>query len=160
MSQGVEAIVPLWEGSWMLSEIPFGSPEYDEAIGLRDLVLRQPLKLQFTPEQIGEEWDSLHLGIYQSGGPLLGCLTLKPVQEGVWKMRQVAVHPDWQGKGLGRLLVQFAENHLIRIGANRIELHARDTAVPFYQAQDYLIYDAPFYEVGIPHRAMRKDLQK
>jgi predicted GNAT family N-acyltransferase len=37
-------------------------------------------------------------------------------------------------------------------------LHARDTAVPFYEALGYEAFDDPFVEVAIPHRKMRKAL--
>lgn len=143
---------------FVLAEIPFGTPAFDEALALRDRILRQPLGLQFTEEQIASEWDSLHLGLYHISGILLGCLTLKPVAPGIWKMRQVAIEATWQGRGLGKQLVEYAENVLIHRRAERIELHARDTAVVFYQNLGYEVYGKPFKEVGIPHRAMKKDL--
>lgn len=139
--------------------IEFGTPEFDEEIALRDKVLRKPLGLEYTAAQIADEWDSIHLGVYHSGGQLLGCLVLKPLPDGEWKMRQVAVDPEWQGKGLGGMLVEFSEKYLIRKGAFKMVLHARDTAVEFYRSLGYSIVGDPFTEVGIPHRAMEKEFK-
>ncbi|RYG29002.1 GNAT family N-acetyltransferase, partial [bacterium] len=69
----------------------------------------------------------------------------------VWKIRQVAVDPMEQGKGLGAALMRAIEPL-----CDEIYLHARDTAVPFYLRLGYQIVGEPFEEVGIPHRAMRK----
>lgn len=139
-------------------EIEFGTPEFDEALALRDRILRQPLHLTFSSEQIASEWDSLHLGLYDGSGRLLGCLIMKPINKGLWKMRQVAVDESFQGRGLGQILVRYAESKMIQRGCKKIELHARDTAVPFYIRMDYKLIGEPFDEVGIPHRAMYKHI--
>ena len=39
--------------------IEFGTPEYDESVRLRDLVLRKPLGLEFNPEDLALEYDSI-----------------------------------------------------------------------------------------------------
>lgn len=140
------------------SEIEFGSPEFDEAVALRDRILRQPLNLTFSAEQIASEWDSMHLGLYDRSGRLLGCLIMKQLEDGVWKMRQVAIDEHCQGMGLGQILVRYAENKMIERGCKKIELHARDTAIPFYIRMNYKLTGEPFDEVGIPHRAMYKDI--
>jgi hypothetical protein len=36
----------------MVTTITFGTPEYDEAVALRYEILRRPLGLHFTPEQL------------------------------------------------------------------------------------------------------------
>ena len=140
------------------SEIEFGSPEFDEAVALRDRILRQPLNLTFTAEQIASEWDSLHLGLYERSGRLLGCLIMKPLEDGIWKMRQVAVDKHCQGLGLGQILVRYAESKVKERSCKKIELHARDTAIPFYIRMNYKLSGEPFEEVGIPHQAMYKNI--
>jgi predicted GNAT family N-acyltransferase len=44
------------------------------------------------------------------------------------------------------------------LGYHRIELHARDTAVPFYKKMNYSISGSVFKEVGIDHFFMSKEL--
>lgn len=144
--------------STLLREIDFGSPEYALTIALRDRILRQPLGLYFSPEQLAQEEQEFHLG-YWEGNQLLGCLVLKPLDAYTVKMRQVAVAENQQHKGIGTALVayseEFAREHLFR----KMVLHARDSAVAFYQQLGYSIVGEPFTEVSIPHRAMEKPLK-
>ena len=138
--------------------VPFGTPEFDELLALRYKVLREPLGLDYTAEQIAEEHDSLHLACYDSEWGLHGCLTLLPQEAGEIKMRQVVVADLSQRKGIGQLLVKEAEDLARRKGYAKMILHARDTAVPFYKKLNYKTVGKPFTEVGISHFKMEKGL--
>ncbi len=59
------------------------------------------------------------------------------------RMRQVAVAADAQGRGIGRLLVAEFEAEAIRRGAARVTLHARQTAVAFYERLGYAVEGEP-----------------
>jgi predicted GNAT family N-acyltransferase len=137
--------------------VPYGSQEYDATVELRRAVLRRPLGLDFTEEQLAAEKDDVHFAFLHAD-EALACLVFTPKGDGVLKMRQVAVREDLQGQGLGRQLVETSEAWARANGYKRIVLHARDTAVPFYLAQGYAIEGEPFEEVGIPHRAMFKTI--
>lgn len=136
--------------------IKHNTPEYEAEIDLRDRVLRQPLGLVFTDEQLAEEADQIHMGAYFEGN-LVGCLVYIILNENTLKMRQVAVEPEMQGQGIGQKLVSYAEYYAIENGFCRIELHARDTATSFYTDLGYDIEGDGFEEVGIPHHKMVKD---
>ncbi len=138
------------------SEIPFMSPEYDEAVALRNDILRKPLKLEFSVDQLEDEKDQIHLGVYGEDQVLLGCLTLKPIDETSIKMKQVAILEIRQRSGLGRKLVRFSEAWALRNGFFKMELHARDLAVPFYNKLGYKVEGEGFTEVGIMHYKMSK----
>src|SRR5436305_12961271 len=86
----------------------FGSPEQLASIELRRRILRWPLGLDFTPEQLASEMHEYHLVALQ-GEDLLACLVLTPQDRQSIKMRQVAVETELQGKGVGRKLVEFSE---------------------------------------------------
>ena len=73
-------------------------------------------------------------------------------------MRQVAVLPEYQGKGIGQELVWFSEEYVREKGGTHIILHSRETVVPFYQKLGYETYGEPFEEIGIPHRLMGRKL--
>jgi ribosomal protein S18 acetylase RimI-like enzyme len=137
--------------------IAFGSKEYDEEVGLRFRVLREPLGLTFTTEQLALERDDLHLGVFQAGALIAG-LVLTRVSDEVVQMRQVAVEPALQGQGLGRLLVRESERLAREHGYREMVLHARDTAVQFYLRLGYQVRGKPFEEVGIAHQEMAKGL--
>ncbi|MCC7435882.1 MAG: GNAT family N-acetyltransferase [Methanoregulaceae archaeon] len=139
--------------------VDHGTPEYEATVSLRYEVLRKPLGLDFTPEQLAAEVTDLHCALWEFGIPEpLACLVLTPLSEGEIKMRQVAVRPDHQGQGLGRILVEFSETTARARGFTRMVLNARDTAVDFYLRLGYTIEGEPFTEVTIPHRRMAKSL--
>jgi predicted GNAT family N-acyltransferase len=138
--------------------VPFGTPEFDALLALRYDVLRKPLGMDFTAEQIAAEYDSVHLACYDGGWELLGCLTLLPVDESAVKMRQVAVAANAQGRGAGRFLVDASENWARKKGFSKMVLHARETAAPFYLKLGYKKLGKRFEEVGIPHFKMEKEL--
>lgn len=139
-------------------KIEFASPEYDEAVGIRYDVLRRPLGLEYTPEQLAAEYDQIHLAAYSDNDQMLGYLNLTPLDEQHVKMRQVAVAEAWQGKGVGKQMVAASEELARDMGFSKIVLHARETAVPFYLGQAYLKIGERFEEVGIPHFKMEKAL--
>jgi len=73
-------------------------------------------------------------------------------------MRQVATATQWQGKGIGQELVHFSECFAKEKGYERMELHARIAAVPFYEKMQYQKEGGIFEEVSIPHQKMYKVL--
>ncbi len=141
-----------------ITEITFGTPEYDEEVVLRDRILRQPLGLQFHIKDLEKEYIDIHLACFADSGKMAGCLILSKVDQQVIKMRQVAVDEAWQKKGVGTLLVAASEDYARQHGYEKIVLNARDKAVPFYLRLGYEVYGEPFTEVGILHSAMRKKI--
>lgn len=139
--------------------IDFATPEMDEALALRNKVLRIPLGLEFIPEDIASEWDSHHLVASLNTGVIVGVLVLKPAKDKIVKMRQVAISPDIQKKGIGKKLVDFSEYFAKSLGYVKIELHARAEAVPFYENLNYLVKGEKFTEVGIDHFSMYKSIE-
>jgi predicted GNAT family N-acyltransferase len=140
-----------------VTEIPFGSVWYALSVALRYDVLRKPLGLHFTAEQLSAEEKEHHIA-YLENGEVLGILLLAPKENGVIKMRQVAVAEKMQGKGIGQLLVQFSESFAKKKGFVTMNLNARKTAVPFYLKMNYTQVGEEFTEVTIPHYRMVKQL--
>jgi GNAT superfamily N-acetyltransferase len=70
----------------------------------------------------------------------------------------MAVPNNMQGKGIGRALMIFAENIARDLGYRKLCMHARKTAVGFYQKLGYSITGDEFTEVTIPHYIMEKTL--
>ena len=136
--------------------VAHASPDYAALVELRRAVLRRPLGLDFTAEQLAAEASQFHLGAWDGRTPL-GCLALR-VNNGEARMRQVAVAPDVQRRGVGRLLAAECEAEARRRGAALMTLHARQTALAFYERLGYAAEGALFLEVGLPHRKMTKAL--
>lgn len=137
--------------------VAHGSPEYLEALDLRRRVLRWPLGLEYTDEQIAAEAAEAHFLAFH-GRSCVGSLTMARQSGDIVKMRQVAVDEQHQGQGVGASLVKASEHWAEENGYGRVELHARDTAVAFYDRLGYHVVGEPFEEVGIPHRKMVKKI--
>ena len=140
-------------------KIVFGTPEYDEYLNLRYLILRKPLGLEFTPDSIKEEWNCFHFGGYDSCNQLIACLMFEKIDSQTLKMRQVAVSNRYQSRGVGKQMVKKCEKWAIAQNFSKIELLARSNAVNFYLGLSYTIDEFNILELGIPHNKMSKILK-
>lgn len=140
-----------------LKLIDHGSPEYLNMVKLRDEVLRRPLGLHFSPEELENEKDDILIGAFEDD-TMLGCCLLTRVDDQTVRLRQMAVRNEKQGMGIGRVLMQFAENIARDNRYRTLAMHARMNAVDFYRKLGYQIVGEPFEEVSIPHYLMEKDI--
>lgn len=135
------------------------SPEFDAEVRLRDEVLRKPLGLKYTAEDLAAEGANIHFAAF-CGEEMVGTLQLLHTADSEVKMRQVAISPRHQRRGIGKELVKVAEDFARAHSYRTIKLNARDTAVAFYLSLDYELVGEPFVEVTIPHRFMQKLLTR
>ncbi len=135
----------------------YTSPEYKQALELRDRILRKPLGLQFTEAELKKDEEDIHFGLFE-GDKIIACLTLTKTGNGRMKMRQVAVDNVLQSKGLGSELSLAAEKFALENGCKVMFCHARKAASPFYLKLGYRIVGDEFTEVNIPHYQMEKEL--
>src|SRR5215467_11209456 len=140
-----------------LKIIDHGSKEYQQMVKLRDDILRRPLGITCDPNELEEEKNNLMIGAFEVGN-ILGCAMLVEENPEVVKLRQMAVLNALQGKGIGRALMQFAENLARDHGYRIITMHARKNAVGFYEKMGYKVKGAEFQEVSIAHYEMEKEL--
>ena len=142
------------------AQIDANSSGYRDLVEFRRRILRTPLGLDFTPEQLAKEQADIQIGAYLDG-QLVGCAVLSAVDEShglVVRLRQMAVDPDRRGRGVGAEILAFAEKLAAERGYREIVLHARETAAPFYERAGYVPTGEIFMEVTIPHRKMVKRL--
>lgn len=140
-------------------EIRFGSDEYQQACALRNAVLRQPLGLNLYNEDLQQEKDQSHFGLFDHDNQLIACVIAVHHGNGKAKLRQMAVKAGYEGRGIGSRLLRALEARLARQGVVRLSLHARISAAGFYEKLGYVRSGAPFVEVGIPHILMEKHQQ-
>lgn len=140
-----------------LKIIDHGSPEYRQMVKLRDDILRKPLGLSFSPEELESEKDNMLIAAFEEER-ILGCCMLVEQRPDVVRLRQMAVLNDLQGKGIGRALMNFAENIARDRGYRIISMHARKAVVGFYERMDYKVIGEEFVEITIPHYLMEKKL--
>ncbi len=126
-------------------------------ISLRYEILRKPLHLTFKPEELEREKEDILICAFEED-KILGCCLLTKVANGVVKLRQMAVQNNLQGKGIGASMMQFAENVARDAGYKEMVMHARKTAIGFYEKLGYKISGDEFLEISIPHFKMIKKL--
>lgn len=141
-----------------LKIIDHGSAEYSQMVRLRDDILRKPLGLSFSQTELAREKDEILIGAFEDD-KLLGCCMLVNEEPGVVRLRQMAVSNNLQGKGIGRALMNFAENIARDRGFKKLTMHARKTAIGFYERLGYEVCGDEFQEVTIPHYVMEKKLR-
>jgi ribosomal protein S18 acetylase RimI-like enzyme len=124
---------------------------------LRDDILRKPLGLHFTPEELESEKQNLMMGAFEDDS-MLGCCMLVEEEPHTVRLRQMAVINDLQGKGVGTALMNFAENLARDRGYKKITMHARKNAIGFYEKLGYRKVGKEFEEITIPHYVMEKQL--
>ena len=140
-----------------LKIIDHGSREYQQMVQLRNDILRKPLKLTLTPEELAKEKDEILIGAFEEE-KMLGCCMLIIVDRSTVRLRQMAVLNNLQGKGIGRALMEFAENIARDRGFKKIIMHARKSAAGFYEKLGYQVCSDEFEEVTLPHYEMEKKL--
>ena len=140
-----------------LKMIQYGTAEYDQMIALRRQMLRKPLGLDFSREELEKEKDHILLGCFDEE-VLEGCCMLVETAAGVVRLRQMAVLSGLQGKGIGRVLMSFAENVARDRRYKKILMHSRLNTVHFFDKQGYHVVGEPFKELTIEHVVMEKEL--
>lgn len=138
-------------------EIAVGSDLHRQAQELREQVLRRPLDRMLTPEERARDPEGRHF-VAAADGQVVACTILFPQGDGAVRLRQMAVAPAFQGRGVGARLLAFAEERARASGVRSIRLHARSTAIGFYERAGYTEEGAPFDEDGVPHVLMAKTL--
>ena len=137
--------------------IDHGSAEYQQMLKLRDDILRKPLGLTFSKEELEKEKNNLLMAAYEDD-QMLGCCMLVEEDPQTVRLRQMAVLNDLQGKGIGKALMNFAENLARDRGYKKITMHARKNAIGFYEKMGYKQVGNEFQEITIPHYVMEKQL--
>ena len=140
-------------------DIDFGSTRYDELVELRYKILLEPLGLKFLDSHRVQEANYLHIGCIEClDDKLVGGLMLVPVDNDTIRMMPVAVDTKYQGEGIGRDLVRYAEKRARAAGYHKIVMHAMLTVVHFYEKNGYRQEGEIFEEKGITFAKMVKEL--
>ncbi len=101
-------------------------------------------------------------------GVTVGVFVLVPVEDTLWELKNIAVSPEWQGKGVGKALLTEAIGTARGLSAECLEVGTGNSSInqlAYYQkagfrldriAKNYftLNYDEPIFENGIQCRDM------
>jgi len=140
-----------------LKIIDHGTHEYRLMLKLREDLLRKPLGISFTKEELEKEKNHVLIGAFDDDD-ILGCCMLVELEPGIVRLRQLAVLNNLQGKGVGTAILQFSENLARDLGYKKITMHARKNTVDFFEKLGYQTVGEEFIEITIPHFEMIKEL--
>ncbi|KAI1299654.1 putative acetyltransferase [Halotydeus destructor] len=132
---------------------------------LRYRVLREPWRQPKGSEKLADDDEATHVAYFDGDNNVIGCARLHKTKyfndTDVGQIRLVAVHPDHQGKGIGRALNDYLEEEAKKSGLSVIILEARDNAVDFYERLGYVIIEKSYLLYGvIQHYMMSKTLSQ
>jgi predicted GNAT family N-acyltransferase len=140
-----------------IKQIDYSSKEYKQMLDLRYEILRKPLHLSFDPAEIENEKNDILIGAFEEE-KILGCCLLTQIDKNCVRLRQMAVQNNLQGKGIGAAMMHFAENVARDAGYKKLLMHARKTAIGFYEKFGYKVTGNEFLEISIPHFVMEKKI--
>lgn len=135
-----------------------------DVLSLRSLVLREGKAFSECVFPGDDASDSFHLGFEKEGEIVCVASFHLQVKEGfqgiAYQLRGMATHPDWQGKGIGNQVVNFAIVYLRGRGVNYLWCNARKNAYRFYQSLGFEFISEEFDIPGIGlHKAMYLKIQ-
>ncbi len=140
-----------------IQQVEYHSDLYWQVVDLREKILRKPLGLKFSSNDLtGDNNDIILAACFQN--KVIGCVQLQPVDKQTYKLRQMAVDKTFRRQGIGKKLIFEAEQTARNKHRNKIILHARKTALNFYKKLKYKVTSEKFFEIGIAHYQMEKKL--
>jgi GNAT superfamily N-acetyltransferase len=111
----------------------------------------------------GEDDTAVHIGAWEDG-TLVGCATVFPdpwtgsdgplADPAAWRLRGMAVDPSRHRTGVGRAVLAAVVESAVAGGAPILWANARTTALPFYEANGWVVAGAEFMtaDTGLPHK--------
>ncbi|MEO8762092.1 MAG: GNAT family N-acetyltransferase [Bacteroidia bacterium] len=142
-----------------LVEQPSTPKDFELYYKLRYEVLRKPWDQPLGSELDETDSTSIHAYIKENN-EAIACARLNFVDDTTAQIRYMAVHPNYQGKGLGKLVITYLEGISKENNRLVVILHARENAVDFYENCGYTINEKSYLLWGkIQHFLMQKHLR-
>jgi GNAT superfamily N-acetyltransferase len=141
----------------LIFEAPLGSQLYADALRLREAILRRPLGLTVSREELADDAMRQHFCAV-SLGAVVGTVSLRPLDEATLQLKQMAVTESRRRMRIGMQLLAHAETWARAAGFRLMVTHARIGADGFYLRLGYRGEGQPFEENTIPHIRMTKRL--
>ena len=133
--------------------------EIEAILQLRYKLLRKPWNQPYETSTDGNEEQNVNAYIEDDSGHVIACGRLQENEGKIGQIRYMAVDNPFQGKGLGKLIVDFLEKRAKELNLKAIELQARENALEFYKSQGYTVKERSFLLWGIiQHYLMEKKL--
>jgi len=141
-----------------IKEVRISSVEYSKSLKLREQVLREPLGLVITQEQIeNEKKRNYYHFIAKKKKEIVSALTMK-VNPNSIQTCQIATKKEYRGNGIGKNLLEFGEKNISSLFKKKeFVVFSRLNSLHFYKKSNYEFKNHRIYLInGIEHRLLKK----
>ena len=118
--------------------------QLNSILKLRYEVLRKPWSQTIDSASDQLEHKSINAFIQNNKGVFIACGRLQENENKIGQIRFMAVDQNYQGKGLGKLIITSLEEKAKDLQLNKIQLQARENAVSFYKNNGYVMIEKTF----------------
>jgi len=118
--------------------------QLNSILKLRYEVLRKPWSQTIDSATDQLEHKSINAFIQNNKGVFIACGRLQENENKIGQIRFMAVDQNYQGKGLGKLIITSLEEKAKDLQLNKIQLQARENAVSFYKNNGYVMIEKTF----------------
>ena len=118
--------------------------QLNSILKLRYEVLRKPWSQTIDSASDQLEHKSINAFIQNNKGVFIACGRLQENENKIGQIRFMAVDQNYQGKGLGKLIITSLEEKAKELKLNKIQLQARENAVSFYKNNGYVMIEKTF----------------
>jgi GNAT superfamily N-acetyltransferase len=159
---------PLESGSPDADEFTVVDVDAADTHALRRFVLRRGTPTDNVNFATDAQPGTRHLAIRDDTGAVIATSTWfeseAPTAPGVRavQLRAMAVHDDYQGRGLGAILIEAGTAHAVSLDAALAWANARDSALGFYTRQGFDVVGDGFLtsDTRIPHHVVVRVLDQ
>jgi len=138
-----------------ITEVTFGTKEYQSLLDFRYINLRKPLNLEWSSEDLDNEQNQIHCALFINNQIHGSCL-IKSENNKIVRIRQMAISKEFQQKGYGKKLLVFAESLVFKKKFSKIIITARLSALEFYLKSGYKVIGEKFIDVTVESIKMFK----
>ena len=141
----------------MIIRPPRTKEEFERYRDLRWKILRAPHNQPRITEQDDAGNKDYPIMVCEVDGIPIGVGRAHFISVDEAQIRSISVEPNWEGKGIGTIILKELEKIVTSKGAKRIIIHARNNAIKFYKKNGYHSIKKSYTLFGvIPHTLMEK----
>jgi predicted GNAT family N-acyltransferase len=131
--------------------------ELEGAFDVRRVVFVGEQGVDEDIEYDGLDHEALQM-VVKKDDEIIGTARVRFLGEDKAKIERMAVLKPFRRRGIGSGMMSFLASELKERYIKHVVLHAQYVVIPFYEACGYSSTGSPFWEAGIKHIAMEKQL--
>jgi len=131
--------------------------ELDGAFAIRRQVFVEEQGISEDIELDEHDREALHM-VVKDGDRVIGTARVLFLDAGLAKIERMAILPPFRRRGIGKGIISFLSEELKNRQVEQVILHAQYAVVAFYKSCGFEETGSPFWEAGIKHIKMQKQL--